>query len=137
MARFRLKEGEQLIEKARVRDMRGESRDAYELVLTNQRVAVTRTHLSPMVFLFGLFGGLLGAAFSDTRLEYQILRERFASATATDPKELSVYSTGEGYAVTYFDLKVKNAAAWAERLQRWATTTPDADMPRATVVKRD
>jgi hypothetical protein len=134
MAKFRLQDGEQVIERARAHDLHGESRDASELILTDRRIVVTRTRVSALTFMFGFLGGLLGAALSDTRVEYQIPRGEFAEATATGAKELSVRSTGEGYGVTHFDLKLKDAGGWAERLHRWAASAPDANLPRATVV---
>jgi hypothetical protein len=137
MAKFQLQEGEKVIERARARDLRGDTKCSWELILTDRRIVVTRTRTSDWAFMFGFLGGLLGAAFSDSRLEYQVSRAELASATATSAKELSVVSTGEGYAITRFDLKLKDAAAWADRLHRWAAGAPDAEMPRATVVKRD
>lgn len=137
MAKFRLQEGEKVIERARARDLRGDTKCSWELIVTDRRIVVTRTRTSAWSFMFGFLGGLLGAALSDTRLEYQIPRGELGSATATGAKELSVVSTGVGYAVTHFDLKLQDAAVWADGLHRWSAGAPDAELPRATVVERD
>jgi hypothetical protein len=133
MAKFRLKEGEQVIERARAQDASGHWNEHCELILTDLRIVVTRTKRSGLG-VFGILGALVGEAFTETRLEYQIARGELASAEATAPKELSVVSTGEGYLITRFDLKLKDAPGWADRLHRWSAGAPDANLPRATVV---
>jgi len=132
MAKFRLKEGEQVIERCRAKDSGGDWQDQGELILTNQRIVVTRTRSSGAL-------GLLGALLSppETRIEYEIKRDRFESAEATSAKELTVRSTGEGYAMTRFDLKLKAADAWADRLHRWAADASQAELPTATLVRRE
>ena len=135
MAKFRLKEGEQVIERKRVRNVAGDHRDDYELILTERRIVVTRTRRPALGAFFGLLGALISEGFRDTRIEYEIVREKFGSAEATSKNELAVRSTGEGYLLIHFDVRIKDAAAWAERLQRWAVGVASA-VATATVVKR-
>lgn len=135
MAKFRLQEGEQVIERCRAKDSGGAWQDQGELILTDQRIVVTRTRASGLAGAFGLIGALISPP--ETRVEYEIKRGRFESAEAASPKELTVRSTGEGYAMTRFDLKLKGADAWADRLHRWAADAPQSDLPQAKLVKSD
>jgi hypothetical protein len=135
MAKFRLMEGEQVIERKRVRNVAGELRDDYELILTERRIVVTRTRRPALGAIFGILGALIGEGFKDTRIEYEIVREKFGSAEATSNNELDVRSTGEGYLLIHFDVRIKDAAAWAERLQRWGAGEA-SEVATATVVKR-
>ena len=135
MAKFRLQEGEQVIERKRVRNVVADLREDYELILTERRIVVTRTRRPAFGVIFGLLGALISEGFRDTRIEYEIVREKFGSAEATSKNELDVRSTGEGYLLIHFDVRIKDAAAWAERLQRWAAGEA-SEVATATVVKR-
>lgn len=135
MAKFRLKEGEQVIARKRVGEVAGDHRDQYELILTERRIVVTRTRRPALGQIFGILGALIGEGFADTRIEYEIVREKFSSAEAISKNEIDVRSTGEGYLLIHFDARIKDAAGWAERLQRWGAGEA-SEVATATVVKR-
>jgi hypothetical protein len=136
MAKFVLEEGEQVIERARAENQQaGVKRGPGELVLTDRRVVLTDArNVSWAGAMFGALGGLFAGAFRDVRISCSIRRDEFASAEAAGKRELTIKSTGEVY-VTRIDAKIKDAATWADRLQRWAVGET-MDVASARVVKR-
>jgi len=136
MAKFVLEEGEQVIERARARDYsQGMESGGGELILTDRRVVLTDSKNRGWMAMLGLLGALFAGALHETRIVYTIRRDELASATATAKRELEVRSTGKGYAHIKFYARVKDAATWADRIQRWGVGE-SLETASARVVKR-
>lgn len=136
MAKFRLQEGEEVIDRARCRDVSGHWNEQRLVILTDRRIVVVNATTSLVGAIFGAYGALRSAGVG-CRIVYAIARDQLLSAEATSTKELTARSRGEGYAVTRFDLRLKHAAGWADRLHRWAAgLADDAKLPTATLRER-
>jgi hypothetical protein len=132
--------GETVLERAQVTDV-GRAQNTHktigELVLTDRRIVVTLSSTNG-AWGFGVVGALLNAAFGErTRIEYQIRRDEFGEVEVTGPKELKVRSKGEGYAMSWFEVRIKDPDEWAQRLHRWASGgSHNATLPTAKLVDR-
>ena len=133
MAKFRLKAGEKVIDRAAIVD----AKDMYAfqtLMLTDRRVVLLRN--VPMKL--GWFGGMILSRFSkllrEDVVETQISRTQFASAVA-DGKRLTVDASGDLYS-TKIVVEVEHAERWAAVLSGWATGDA-TEIATATVVQRD
>ena len=131
MAKFRLKEGEQVIERTAIVD----SKDMYAfqtLMLTDRRIVLLRN--VPMKL--GWFGNAILSRFTKLlrvdEVESQITRAQFASAD-TNGKRLTIDSNGELYS-TKIVVDVEHAERWAAVLKGWATGDA-TEIATATVVK--
>lgn len=146
MAKLVLADGEHVVRRASARDLGRPTRHhelTHELVLTDRRVVVLRTPYGPIVPILGaivsvivmLFGRATGGG---PRIEYSIARADFATVEVVDGrKSLLVRSTGDGYAMTWFELELAKPDEWTALLQRWAAGDVfDATLPTATLVER-
>jgi hypothetical protein len=137
MAKFRLTEGEKVIDRARCRDATGHWNEHRLVILTDRRIVVVNAVTSLVGSIFGAYGALRMAGVG-CHIEYAIARDQLLSAEAVSNKELTVRSRGEGYAALRIDLVVKAANVWADQLHRWAAGTEEAaGLPSATLRERD
>lgn len=132
MAKFRLKEGEQVIERTAIVD----PKDVYAfqtLLLTDRRVVLLRN----VPIKLGWFGDAILSRFSkllrQDEVETQISRAQFATADAKG-KRLVIDSTGELYS-TKIDIEVEHAERWVAVLRGWAAGDA-TEIATATVVKQ-
>jgi hypothetical protein len=145
MAKLVLADGEHVLRRASARDLGRPVRhheSTHELVLTDRRVVVLRTPYGPIVPVLGVIASAIVALFGRAtgggpRIEYSIARDAVATVEVVDGTSLLVRSNGDGYAMTWFELKLGNADGWAELLRRWvAGDVFDAMLPTATLVER-
>jgi hypothetical protein len=145
MAKLVLADGEHVLRRASARDLGRPVRhheSTHELVLTDRRIVVLRTPYGPIVPILGVIASAIVALFGRAtgggpRIEYSIARDDFATVEIGDGGSLLVRSKGDGYAMTWFELKLGGADAWAALLQRWAAGEVfDATLPTATLVER-
>ncbi|HEY1550988.1 MAG TPA: hypothetical protein VGG28_24335 [Kofleriaceae bacterium] len=144
MAKLVLADGEHVLRRAAARDLGRPARETvlHELVLTDRRIVVLRTSYGPTLpSLGGLVSAILMAVGRVTgggpRVEYAIARADVATVEVIDGTSLLVRSNGDGYAMTWFELKLGFADDWASLLQRWAAGEVfDATLPAATIVER-
>jgi hypothetical protein len=146
MAKFVLKEAERVLHRHRITTTVGRQVVPGELILTDQRVVLSQdaAGVAAAFAWFGLLGGLL-SALKRPVMSHQIWRTEFSAAEVTGVDELKVRSQGEGYAVTWFEVRpvglaaarTKAATEWADRLHRWAAGTLDAaELPLARRIDR-
>jgi len=117
MAKFSLREGEEILERAIVQTAaEGVMRNA-KLILTNRRVVLipddkrSRWLPSGVAKLF---------AMTTDRISHEIRRESFGAAEPTGATSLKVRSQGEGYGMTWFEVETQRRDEWVDRLTRWA-----------------
>jgi hypothetical protein len=132
MAKFRLKEGEQVIERTAVVDP-NDVRAFQTLMLTDKRVVLLRNVPIKLPW-FGTFLGHLGKFLREDRVEEQISRTELESAD-TNGRHLTIKSNGSIY-VSRIDVEVDHAERWATVLRGWAAGDA-TEIATATVVKRD
>lgn len=131
MAKFRLKAGEQVIERTAIVDPNN-VRAFQTLMLTDKRVVLLR-NLPIKLPWFGTILGNLARFLREDRVEEQISRTELESAEADDDY-LTIKSTGALY-VSRIDVTVQHAERWATVLRGWATGDA-TEIATATVVKR-
>jgi hypothetical protein len=145
MAKLVLADDERVLRRASARDLGRPVRhheSTHELVLTDRRVVVLRTPYGPIVPILGVIASAIVALFGRAtgggpRIEYSIARDDVATVEVVDGTSLLVRSNGDGYAMTWFELKLGNADGWAQLLRRWvAGDVFDATLPMATLVAR-
>src|SRR5215813_6831855 len=123
MAKFVLEVGEHVVRREPV-GVTGEGGvRAGELILTDRRVVLQTERgdsRNVLAMLFGFLGGVVSALASPMHVSHQIRREDFASVERTGKLTVKVRSTGEGYAMTWFEFSTRKAEAWADQLHRWA-----------------
>jgi hypothetical protein len=144
MAKFEIREGEEVTARFDVSLVDGAKALRSALVITNQRlVVVAGRKQSFFENMFGIMGrvstqmvtGSLGG-----RITYEIARDRFAGVEAGEGKVIVFRDDGEGYAHTSFsivrDLLTNNddVAVWQQRMHAWASqSAPAAPLPAATL----
>jgi hypothetical protein len=132
MAKFRLKAGEQVIERTAVVDP-NDVRAFQTLMLTDKRVVLLRNVPIKLPW-FGTFLSTLAKFLREDRVEEQIARAELESADA-DGRRLTIKSTGAIY-VSRIDVDVEHSERWATVLRGWAAGDA-TEIATATVVKRD
>lgn len=129
MARFELESGEAILERVPCTTPEDGETFEGELILTTRRVVLLRSKVrAPMMPLaqgtlmpFTPDRGLLDMLtrlFSKKRMTHQIRREDLASVEPCD-RGLRIRSDGEGYAMTWFDVRTHSDDAWLRRLREW------------------
>jgi hypothetical protein len=132
MAKFRLQEGEQVIERTAIVDPNN-VRAFQTLMLTDKRVLLLRNVPIKLPW-FGTILGHLGRFLREDQVEEQIARTELESAEV-DGYRLIIKSTGAIY-VSRIDVDVAHAERWATVLRGWAAGEA-TEIATATVVKRD
>jgi hypothetical protein len=138
MAAFALDDGEHVLHRERVRNVR-EKYVECELILTDRRIVLTSADAKPnALVVFGALGGVLGALLGrgKARVSHEVRRERFGRVARDGQRDLRIESTGEGYGKTFFDLETKHADDWADRIHAWAAGSEPAPLPPAKLVDR-
>jgi hypothetical protein len=131
MAKFRLKAGEQVIERTAIVDPK-DGRAFQTLLLTDKRVVLLRNVPIKLPW-FGTFLGALAKFLREDRVEEQISRTELESVEV-DGHRLTIKSTGAIY-VSRIDVDVGHADRWATVLRGWAAGDA-TEIATATVVKR-
>lgn len=131
MSKFRLKEGEQVIDRTAIVD----SKDMYAfqtLMLTDRRIVLLRR--APIKL--GWFGEVILSRFTkmlrQDQLETQISRAQFGGVEVNGGR-LTIDSNGGLYS-TKIVVEVEHAERWANVLRGWATGDA-TEIATATVVK--